>query len=115
MVRPCYASTAYSTAYGRTYISKPVGEHRPRIGRSLTSAASSCTNADCKTKMRCSLLLSLRPAATLAAVAVAAVVSGQSPLPTPQFEPLFAGQITITSGRNTTGPFGTRVHYAISG
>ncbi|PIL23494.1 hypothetical protein GSI_14805 [Ganoderma sinense ZZ0214-1] len=52
-------------------------------------------------------------AAILAATTV--MVSAQNPLPTPQFEPLFAGEITLTSGINTTSPFGTRVHYDVSG
>lgn len=56
--------------------------------------------------------------AILAAGAGAAVVSAQSPttLPTPQFEPLFAGQLTIApGGLNTTGPFGVRLHGVVSG
>ena len=60
-----------------------------------------------------SFLLSL--AAILPAVMGINTVSAQSPLPTPQFEPLFAGQVSISSRRNTTGLFGTRIHYAISG
>ena len=63
--------------------------------------------------MRFFSFLSSLAFATLTAITT--VVFAQSPLPTPQFEPLFAGQITITSGINTTSPFGTRVHYAISG
>ncbi|KAM5530168.1 hypothetical protein V8D89_008629 [Ganoderma adspersum] len=62
--------------------------------------------------MRCSTFFS-----SLAAVLAAstAAVLAQSPLPTPKFEALFAGQFTISSSPNTTGPFGTRVHFAISG
>ncbi|KAM5533392.1 hypothetical protein V8D89_012942 [Ganoderma adspersum] len=53
--------------------------------------------------------------AAILATATAVVVSAQSPLPTPQFEPLFTGQFTLASGINTTSPFGTRVHYPITG
>lgn len=63
--------------------------------------------------MRCSLFLS--SLAAILATATPVVVSAQSPLPTPQFEPLFTGQFTLSSGINTTGPFGTRVHYPITG
>ncbi|KAM5533399.1 hypothetical protein V8D89_012949 [Ganoderma adspersum] len=63
--------------------------------------------------MRCSPFLS--SLATILAAATAVVVSAQSPLPTPQFEPLFAGQFTLASGINTISPFGTRVHYPITG
>ncbi|KAI1783749.1 hypothetical protein LXA43DRAFT_1067373 [Ganoderma leucocontextum] len=62
--------------------------------------------------MRCSSFLS-----SLAAILAAstAAVSAQTPLPTPKFEALFAGVLTIASSLNTTGPFGTRIHVAISG
>ncbi|KAI1792611.1 hypothetical protein LXA43DRAFT_1093569 [Ganoderma leucocontextum] len=64
--------------------------------------------------MRCSSFLSSL-AAILAASTAAVSAQTVTPLPTPKFEALFAGVFTIASSLNTTGPFGTRVHFAISG
>ncbi|PIL36399.1 hypothetical protein GSI_00087 [Ganoderma sinense ZZ0214-1] len=58
---------------------------------------------------------SLFSSLTAVLAASTAAVLAQSPLPTPKFEALFAGQFTISSSPNTTGPFGTRVHFVISG
>lgn len=53
--------------------------------------------------------------AVLAAATGSPMGSVQHPLLTPQFESLFAGQLTIASILNTTGPFGIRIHGVVSG
>ena len=56
-------------------------------------------------------------AAVVGAVTAAAMVPTQGPPPTPQFEPLFVGQVAIDTVNtlNTTGPFGVRFHGVSSG
>ncbi|KAM5537753.1 hypothetical protein V8D89_008521 [Ganoderma adspersum] len=52
-------------------------------------------------------------AAVLSASSILA--SAHSPAPNPQFKTVFAGEFDLASGYQTTGPFGDRVHNAMSG
>ena len=72
--------------------------------------------------MRYSSLLSplaavtvLSASATLRPASASTSTSAHNPGPHPQFKTIFAGSFDLASGYNTTGPFGTRVHNAMSG
>ena len=70
--------------------------------------------------MRYSSLLSPLAAVTVLSASAtlsmaSASTSAHSPGPHPQLKTVFAGSFDLASGYNTTGPFGTRVHNAMSG